>query len=223
MVRYILRYPCTENVLFCDVHFNFILRWLSVICWPLLGRLAIFKHVKRKWQKKDCSALRYWALFLVLNNEIRNMRLLFIITQSDTLPWVCRMSITTELIIWISSVSCDWSLHSLHFFPFLPHRPSLPPPAVATRYTQILLYCCLTEFDTETEPQAGGKKPWASGKLRCLSCCSFPEASVLKKQGFARTEGRGAGSQHLWGLYLPGRVKKSHDISNDLPPRRQLL
>uniref|UniRef100_A0A3Q4BRK4 Uncharacterized protein n=1 Tax=Mola mola TaxID=94237 RepID=A0A3Q4BRK4_MOLML len=29
--------------------------------------------------------------------------------------------------------------------------------AFATRYTQILLYCCLTEFDMDTEEQAGGK------------------------------------------------------------------
>ncbi|XP_028283682.1 Y+L amino acid transporter 2 [Parambassis ranga] len=28
---------------------------------------------------------------------------------------------------------------------------------LATRYTQILLYCCLTEFDTDTETQAGTK------------------------------------------------------------------
>ena len=36
-----------------------------------------------------------------------------------------------------------------HIFP--------PLPALATRYTQKVLYCCLTEFDIETETQAGGK------------------------------------------------------------------
>lgn len=37
--------------------------------------------------------------------------------------------------------------------------PLSPPPSAAsiTRFTQILLCCCLSEFDTETETQAGSK------------------------------------------------------------------
>lgn len=42
----------------------------------------------------------------------------------------------------------------------------------------MLFYCCLTEFDTETEAQAGSKRQWATDKA-CRSVASFrPEASV---------------------------------------------
>lgn len=44
---------------------------------------------------------------------------------------------------------------------FTPLTP-LSSAASVTRFTQTLLYCCLTEFDTETE--TGGKTQWAADK-----------------------------------------------------------
>lgn len=101
---------------------------------------------------------------------------------------------------------------------------SFPPPAFATRFTQTLLYCCLTEFDTETEAQAGGKTQWAADKPRPAVPRFLREASVVSKcwrsrspnagkQGLSWTEWRGAGSQRFWGLLLPGQVKRRPDIS----------
>lgn len=67
--------------------------------------------------------------------------------------------------------------------PSLPRPPSRPHLALATRYTQLLLYCCVTESDTDAGVQEGSKAQW--------SCRQTPEALFLDW---------GADSQHLWGL-----------------------
>lgn len=67
-----------------------------------------------------------------------------------------------------SWISCNWPLLFLSLFPSLPHPPPCPRLAFATRYTQMLLYCCMTESDTEEEIHGGIKTQW--------SCKQTPKA-----------------------------------------------
>lgn len=133
-----------------------------------------------------------------------------------------------------ASILLDYQSHLTwkYLFSSLAHPlPSSPPPVFATRFIQKLLYCCLTEFDTETETQAGSKTQWATddlhnfssllsaGGLALVHVLTFMFSSNAEKQDLSWTERRGTVSQRLWELPLPGQVKKRPDISNDSPGR----
>lgn len=112
-------------------------------------------------------------------------------------------------------VNCSWPLHGHIFLPLI----SCPPPDVVTRSAQMLLYCCLAEFDTEADAQAAGKTQWAADSpslisrvstrgLRLVHASTSQALTNAGRQGVAWTWWRGAGSQRLWGLLLWGPVTK---------------
>lgn len=121
---------------------------------------------------------------------------------------ICYTFATLWLYSDYSCRKCFW--HFLHFL-------CLSLQASITKYTQMLLYCCLTEFDTETGTPDGGKTQWdAPGTTPFFRLLPGPcvdsvtvfvgitscQACIYKTKGLKSQKTRWEGATSTWWRFI---------------------